>query len=49
MMLQQDKPQDYVIAIGVHHSVREVISTFAHQLGVTLKFEREDVNGPLRS
>ncbi|NQW94790.1 MAG: GDP-mannose 4,6-dehydratase [Polaromonas sp.] len=44
MMLQQDKPQDYVIATGVQYSVREFISKTAHQLGVTLSFEGEGVN-----
>ena len=44
MMLQQDKPQDFVIATGVQYSVREFISKTAHQLGVTLAFEGEGVN-----
>ena len=44
MMLQQDKPQDYVIATGVQYSVREFISKTAQQLGVTLSFEGEGVN-----
>jgi len=44
MMLQQDKPQDYVIATGVQYSVRQFISKTAQQLGVTLAFEGEGVN-----
>ena len=44
MMLQQDKPQDYVIATGVQYSVREFIIKTAHQLGVALAFEGEGVN-----
>ncbi len=44
MMLQQDKPQDYVIATGVQYSVREFITKTAKQLGVTLSFEGEGVN-----
>jgi GDPmannose 4,6-dehydratase len=44
MMLQQDKPQDYVIVTGVQYSVREFISKTAQQLGVTLTFEGEGVN-----
>jgi GDPmannose 4,6-dehydratase len=44
MMLQQDKPQDYVIATGVQYSVREFITKTAHQLGVALAFEGEGVN-----
>jgi GDPmannose 4,6-dehydratase len=39
MMLQQDKPQDFVIATGVQYSVREFISKAAAQLGVVLAFE----------
>ena len=39
MMLQQDKPQDFVIATGVQYSVREFITKSAAQLGVTLAFE----------
>ncbi len=44
MMLQQDKPQDFVIATGVQYSVREFINKTAQQLGVTLAFEGEGVN-----
>ncbi len=44
MMLQQDKPQDFVIATGVQNSVREFINKTAQQLGVTLAFEGEGVN-----
>ena len=44
MMLQQDKPQDYVIATGVQYSVREFITKTAKQLGVTLSFEGDGVN-----
>ena len=39
LMLQQDKPEDFVIATGVQFSVREFITRSARQLGVTLKFE----------
>jgi GDPmannose 4,6-dehydratase len=38
MMMQQDKPSDYVIATGVQHSVREFITWTAAELGVTLRF-----------
>ena len=44
MMLQQDKPQDFVIATGVQYSVREFILRSAARLGVTLAFEGEGVN-----
>lgn len=39
MMLQQDKPEDFVIATGVQYSVRQFIEWSAQQLGVTLRFE----------
>lgn len=39
LMLQQDKPEDYVIATGVQFTVREFIVRSAKQLGITLKFE----------
>ena len=38
MMLQQDRPQDYVIATGVQYSVRDFITKAAARLGVTLAF-----------
>lgn len=44
MMLQQDQPEDYVIATGVQHSVREFISWAADDVGVALEFEGEGVN-----
>src|SRR5690606_23309220 len=39
MMLQQDQPQDFVIATGVQYSVRQFISWSAAELGITLRFE----------
>ena len=39
MMLQQDEPEDFVIATGVQYSVREFISWTASELGVELEFE----------
>ena len=39
LMLQQDKPEDFVIATGVQHSVREFITRSAKELGITLRFE----------
>ncbi len=38
MMLQQDEPNDYVIATGQQHSVREFIIWTAEELGLSLKF-----------
>ena len=39
LMLQQDKPEDFVIATGTQYSVREFIQKSAQQLGIVLKFE----------
>jgi len=39
MMLQQESPEDFVIATGVQYSVREFIIRSAKELGVTLRFE----------
>ena len=39
LMLQQDKPEDFLIATGVQFTVREFIQKSANELGITLKFE----------
>jgi GDPmannose 4,6-dehydratase len=39
MMLQQDQPDDYVIATGEQHSVREFVERAFTEGGVTLRFE----------
>ena len=44
LMLQQDKPDDYVIATGQQHSVRDFISAAAGQLGLTLAWKGEGVD-----
>ena len=44
MMLQQDQPDDFVIATGQQYSVREFIRWSAQELGVTLEFSGEGVN-----
>ncbi|MES2883670.1 MAG: GDP-mannose 4,6-dehydratase [Pseudomonadota bacterium] len=36
LMLQQEQPEDYVIATGVQHSVRDFVNFAAAELGVTL-------------
>ncbi|MFD0909650.1 GDP-mannose 4,6-dehydratase [Ruegeria arenilitoris] len=38
MMLQQDKPEDFVIATGKQYSVRQFIEWSAAELGLTLEF-----------
>jgi GDPmannose 4,6-dehydratase len=44
MMLQQDRPQDFVIATGVQYSVREFITWTATALGVTVAFKGQGVD-----
>lgn len=39
MMLQQEHPEDFVIATGIQYSVRDFITWSARELGVTLRFE----------
>jgi GDPmannose 4,6-dehydratase len=43
MMLQQDTPEDFVIATGVQYSVREFIQWSAAELGITLSFRGQGV------
>jgi GDPmannose 4,6-dehydratase len=38
-MLQQDEPEDFVIATGVQHSVREFVTLAAQSLGMILSWE----------
>jgi GDPmannose 4,6-dehydratase len=44
MMLQQNQPEDFVIATGVQYSVRQFITWSAAELGITLKFEGQGVD-----
>ena len=39
MMLQQEQPEDFVIATGVQYSVRQFVEMAAAQLGIKLRFE----------
>ncbi|WP_428559113.1 MAG: GDP-mannose 4,6-dehydratase [Solidesulfovibrio sp. DCME] len=41
LMLQQDAPEDYVIATGRQYSVRDFVTMAAAELGITLRFEGE--------
>lgn len=43
MMLQQQTPEDFVIATGVQYSVREFIRWTAAELGIVLRFQGEGV------
>lgn len=44
LMLQQDKPEDYVIATGIQYSVRQFIEWSAQEIGITLQFEGSGIN-----
>lgn len=44
LMLQQDVPEDFVIATGVQYSVRQFIHWSAEELGITLRFEGHGVS-----
>ena len=44
MMLQQDVPDDFVIATGVQYSVRQFITWSAAELGITLRFSGKGVD-----
>ncbi|MBZ0093220.1 MAG: GDP-mannose 4,6-dehydratase [Sulfuricellaceae bacterium] len=39
LMLQQDKPEDFVIATGVQYSVRDFVNAAATELGMTVRWE----------
>jgi len=43
LMLQQDKPEDFVIATGVQYSVRQFIEKTAAALGLQIRWEGEGV------
>lgn len=44
LMLQQDKPEDFVIATGIQYSVRDFISWTAENLGITLEFQGSGID-----
>ncbi|HMO09589.1 MAG TPA: GDP-mannose 4,6-dehydratase [Paracoccaceae bacterium] len=44
MMLQQDVPEDFVIATGVQHSVRDFVTWAAADLGIGLSFSGAGVD-----
>jgi GDPmannose 4,6-dehydratase len=43
-MLQQEKPDDYVIATGKQYSIREFIAWTAKELGIELQFSGKGEN-----
>lgn len=44
LMLQQEQPEDFVIATGEQHSVREFVNTAAAELGMSLTWEGSGVD-----
>ena len=42
LMMQQAEPEDFVIATGVQHSVRQFVELAAAALGITMRFEGRD-------
>ena len=44
LMLQQDHPEDFVIATGVQYSVRQFVEFAAAELGISVSFEGEGVD-----
>jgi GDPmannose 4,6-dehydratase len=44
LMLQQETPEDYVIATGEQHSVRDFVDAAAAELDMTLRWEGEGVD-----
>lgn len=44
LMLQQDKPEDFVIATGEQYSVREFVTIAAAELGMAIRWENQGVD-----
>lgn len=44
LMLQQDTPEDFVIATGVQHSVREFVQIAAAELGMDVEWQGEGLD-----
>ena len=43
LMLQQDKPEDYVISTGMQYSVEEFINIVAEELKIKIKWQGQGV------
>ena len=43
LMLQQEQPEDYVIATGVQYSVRDFVNIAANELGINIRWEGKGV------
>lgn len=44
LMLQQDKPEDYVLATGETHSIREFCELAFKEIGINIKWQGKGVN-----
>ena len=44
LMLQQEQPEDFVIATGVQYSVRDFVNAAAEELGIKLRWEGQGVD-----
>jgi GDPmannose 4,6-dehydratase len=44
LMLQQDHPEDFVIATGVQYSVRDFVEIAAKELGISVKWKGKGVD-----
>ncbi len=44
LMLQQQQPEDYVIATGIQYSVRDFVNAAARELGIHVRWEGEGAN-----
>ncbi|HOY70144.1 MAG TPA: GDP-mannose 4,6-dehydratase [Methylotenera sp.] len=44
LMLQQDNPEDFVIATGVQYSVRQFVEVAAKELGITITWQGKDLD-----
>jgi GDPmannose 4,6-dehydratase len=44
LMLQQDRPEDFVIATGIQHSIRDFVDAAAAELRIVLRWEGEGEN-----
>jgi len=44
LMLQQDSPEDFVIATGVQYTVRDFVNIAAKELGIHIRWEGDGVN-----
>ena len=44
LMLQQDRPEDYVIATGEQHSVRELVEVAAREIGIGIRWQGRGVS-----